>query len=223
MAKKLTDLQDLTQPQRSVLEAVEADKSLHETFFLTGGTLLKARGIVPRESNDLDFFTFSTIDSLAYTQQASHFGEILTKLFGANQVVLAERGFRHIQSNMLIDIVADSTSNIAEFETYSNLKTASLKDLAAHKASAICSRDEIKDYIDISFLTKQQNWSLKDLEMLAEQKFKLGTITEAKLLTEILAKREAFTVTPKLFLRDGEKNTKLVEQQMNYLIENTSL
>jgi len=46
VAKALADLQDLTQPQRAALGAVEADEKLRETFYLTGGTLLKALGIV---------------------------------------------------------------------------------------------------------------------------------------------------------------------------------
>ena len=148
---------------------------------------------------------------------------MLENLFGAGQIAPSERGLRHTASNMLIDIVADAVPNIDEFAFFGRLKTVSLKDITAHKASAICSRDEIKDYIDIAFLTKQQSWSLKDLEILAEEKFKLGTITEPKLLTELLAKQDAFRVTPHLFLRDGWENAKLVEQQIHYLVEDTTL
>lgn len=223
MPDTLADLRDLTSPQRTVLEAVEADRSLRETFYLTGGTLLKALGIVPRESNDLDFFTFPHIDPLTYTQQLVNFHRELEKTFTADQIETTDRGFRHTASQMLIDVVTDTTPNIDDFSAFDNLKTAGLKDLAAHKASAVCSRDEIKDYIDIAFLTKHRHWLLKDLEKLAEQKFKLGTITEEKLITELLAKREAFTITPAFFLRDGEKNAKLVQQQITYLIEQTSL
>lgn len=223
MPQSIDDLQDLTEPQQRVLHAFESDQELTDTFFLTGGTLLKALGIVPRESNDLDFFTFSHIDSLTYTQELVRIQKVLVELFGAEELTTTDRGLRHAASNMLIDCVNDSVPNIDAFASFGHLKTASMKDLAAHKASAICSRDEVKDYIDIAFLTKQYGWLLQDLERLAQQKFALGTITEEKLITELLTKREAFSITPNLFLRDGSENTNLVQQQITYLIEHTSL
>jgi len=58
----ISDFVDLTAEQRTVLEAFERDTTLCDTFYFTGGTLLKALGIVPRLSNDLDFFTFPFIN-----------------------------------------------------------------------------------------------------------------------------------------------------------------
>lgn len=223
MSQAIADFQDLTESQTRVIQAVESDQTLTDTFYLTGGTLLKARGIVPRESNDLDFFTFSEIDSLTYTQQLSRLQRILDEAFGAKQFLPTDRGFQDVTSHILIDVVADAMPNIDSFMSFGRLKTASLKDLAAHKASAICSRDEVKDYIDIAFLTKHEGWLLADLEKLGEEKFKLGTITEEKLVTELLAKREAFAITPGLFLREGQKNATFVTQQIDNLLKNSSL
>ncbi|MBI2644838.1 hypothetical protein HYW94_01515 [Candidatus Uhrbacteria bacterium] len=118
---------------------------------------------------------------------------------------------------------ADGNRNIDEFVLFGNIRTAGLRDSAASKASALCSRDEIKDYIDLAFLTKQQGWLLKDLEEFAEEKFGLGAITEEKLLTELLDKKTSFTIPLHIFLRDAEENRACVERQIAYLIEHVSL
>lgn len=223
MSPTINDLQDLTKPQRQFLARIEHDALFTERFYLTGGTLLKALGVVPRQSNDLDFFTFSTVNAHDFINSLTHVKEQLEELFGARSIAPTDRGLLHTTSNMVIDIVADETPNIDEFVSFGHLRTSSLKDLAAHKASALCSRDEVKDYIDIAYLTKQQGWLLKDLAQLAERKFQLGTISEEKLLTELLAKREAFRIPLEIWLRQPEENSKHVEQQIQHLLETTSL
>lgn len=220
---ELSDLVDLTDIQRSVVEMVAKDELLAKTFFLTGGTLLKARGIVPRESNDLDFFTFATIDGRQLVAALRIMKERLIKKLGEKAIGVTDKGFLHGPSGMAIDAVADAVPNIGDFVLFGQLKTASLLDVAAHKASAICSRDEIKDYIDLAFLTRREDWSLKDLEDLAEKKFGLGTISEEKLLTELIAKRDVFTVRPDLFLRDGAENVTVAQKQIAKLIGNATV
>ncbi len=223
MERLITDFKDLTEPQSSFLSRVEQDEKFTDIFFHTGGTLLKALGIVPRISNDLDFFTFSHVDDHDFWAGHSHARELLEDVFEPGSIIPADKGFLHRESNMVIDIIADGSPNISEFEPFGNLRTASLQDLAAHKASALCSRDELKDYIDIAFLTKDQGWLLEDLARIAEQKFRIGTISEEKLLTELLAKRDAFSISPEIFLRAPEENIATVTTQINYLIDNTSL
>ncbi len=223
MSKSIQDFKDLTDSQLAFLSCVEKDKEFTDVFFLTGGTLLKALGIVPRQSNDLDFFTFSHVNNHDFLAAESHAHDLLKKTFTSGTLTLTDRGFLHAESSMVIDMVADGSPNIGNFESFGNLKTAHLKDLAAHKASALCSRDEIKDYIDIAFLTKQQGWLLQDLAQFAEEKFRLGTISEEKILTEILAKRDAFTIPPTIFLHSPDEHITTVTNQINYLIEHTSL
>lgn len=223
MEKSLTELRDLTEPQRRVLEVVSGDESLVSVFYLTGGTLLKALGIVPRESNDIDLFTFANVDGLKYTQAMSRLRDGLAKKFGEGMLRETDQGFVHVESNMIIDAVHDEIDSIDDFVCYGALKTAGIMDVAANKASAVCSRDEIKDYIDIAFLTKRQGWVLKDLAEMAERKFKLGTISEEKLLTELVAKREQFAVSSVMFLHDGEANARLVDEQVDLLLKEVTI
>lgn len=219
----LTDLVDLTAEQRTVLETIEQDETLCASLYLTGGTLLKALGIVPRHSNDLDLFTFPNVDRRAYFLHRQRVGELLRNAFPADDVRPTEEGYLHAPSGMVIDIVADAIPAIDAMAAFGKLQTAGPRDVAAGKASALCSRDELKDYIDIAFLTHRHRWALRDLEAMAEQKFGLGTITEEKLLAELIAKRDAFTIPDSVFLRDGDEHRRLVQRQVANLIEHTTL
>ena len=216
------DFIDLTPEQRVTLEAFERDSDLCRTFYFIGGTLLKALGIVPRQSNDLDFFTFNTIDARTFAHQRIHFEKILKELFGQD-IEATQQGFIHRTRGMLVDMCHDGIPTIGAFVSYGNLATASMDDNVANKASALCSRDELKDLIDIAFLTKTRKLLLKDFELLAERKFGLGTITEEKLLTELISRREQFDVPAAIFLRDGEKNKAFVREQITHLIEQSTL
>lgn len=216
-------MQNLTDAQFKFLSRVERDKAFTSVFFFTGGTLLKALGVVPRHSNDLDFFTFAEVNDQDFMAAQSRAHDLMEEIFGTDAITLADRGFIHQESGMTIDMVADRSPNIESFKSFGSLQAASLPDLAAHKASALCSRDEVKDYIDVAFLTKLQGWRLQDLERLAEKKFRLGTISEEKLLAELLAKRESFSIPPEIWLDSPEKNTSIVSAQIDYLIAQTSL
>lgn len=223
MYHALSELVDLSDVQYSLLEEVERSDALSHAFYLTGGTLLKARGIVPRISNDLDFFTFPLFDHRAFISCLREFHLLLENIFGSEHIVTTDRGFIHHPSGMIIDVIADEIPNIDEFVLFGKLSTSGFKDLVANKASALCCRDEIKDYVDIAFLTRDQGWSLKQLEEFAEKKFGLGTVTEEKLVTEILSKQSLFTLPPEIFLRNQEENIAIVHQQITHLLETSSL
>lgn len=223
MEQKINDLVDLTQEQATLLAGLARVEQLTDTFFLTGGTWLKAVGVVPRRSMDLDFFTFAKVSEREYLAGLKRLRELMEELFGREAVRLTDKGLLLKESGMIVDAVADASPKIDEFVIIDGLKAAGMKDVAAHKASAVCSRDEIKDYIDIAFLTADKGWGLLDLAEMAEEKFKIGTINEEKLLTELLAKREAFSVPEDIFLRDGSANAARVERQIGRLIEDVSI
>jgi predicted nucleotidyltransferase component of viral defense system len=223
MSHTLSDFIDLTDEQRAVLEAFERDPELCATFYFTGGTLLKALGIVPRLSNDLDFFTFHHVDERTFVVQQERLLKLLKTALGDSAVDITHHGLIHQSGGMIIDCILDAIPPIDEHQLYGNLKVASIKDVAASKASALCSRDEVKDYIDIAFLTKKHGWLLMNLEAYAEQKYKLGTVTEEKLLAELIGKRSQFVIPDEIFLREPEKHKKIVQEQIEVLINTSSL
>ena len=136
---------------------------------------------------------------------------------------MTERGFLLQKAGTRVECVYDVVKNIDDFVPYGNLQTSGLRDFAANKSAAFCVRDEVKDYIDIAFLTKREGWLLGDLADFAEERFRMGTISEEKLLTEILSKRDMFTIPPQIFLRDPQENTTLVHEQVAYLLRSTTL
>lgn len=223
MAHSIKDFRDLTGPQQKLLERLERTPQFTEHFYFTGGTLLKALGIVPRESNDLDFFTFPETDGRTYMAAIGVVRDLLQSTFGERSVVTTERGFLLSETGMVIECIYDIVPAIDDCSSFGNLRTSSLKDLAANKAAAFCVRDEVKDYVDIAFLTKREGWLLSDLADLAEKRFRLGTINEKKLLMELLHKREMLTIPSSIFLRDPARNLALVEKQITYLLDHVTL
>lgn len=220
----LNDLKDLTAVQRKILECMECERSFTDVFHFTGGTLLKALDIVPRESNDLDFFTFPSVDGRTYLKSLADVKGFLSELFGADDVIVTDRGFLMPQSGMRIECVYDAVHAIDDFIPFGRLKTSGLRDLVANKVAAFCVRDEMRDYIDLAFLTAQKGWKLADLAAIAEEKFSLQTITEEKLLTEFLKKKEMFQhCPPAIFLRDQEENAMKVDQQVELLLKESTL
>jgi len=221
--KSLEDFIHLTPPQSQVLRIFHDDPVLRDHFYFTGGTLLKALGIVPRESNDLDFFTFPEVDPMTFTGLVSHAHGLLIDIFGAKNLVNAPKGFIHQESGMIIEFISDQIGSIAVGESYGELKISSLEDLAANKASALCCRDEIKDLIDVAFLTRHQGWKIADLARFAEQKFQIGTISEEKIFEELSAKWEMFEIPAEIFLADGAQHQHFVEQQVQELLQSFQL
>lgn len=223
MPRTLADFVDLTEPQRTALARLEREERFTRTFYFTGGTLLKALGIVPRESNDLDFFTFPGTDARQFREALAAAKHALEEAFGQGAYDETDRGFVLKEHGTFIECIFDLVPLVDEPVRYGNLATAGMRDLAAAKTGALCSRDEVKDYIDIAFLTKRDGLLLADLERLAEEKYHLGMVTEEKLLAELLQKRDLFTIDPARFLRDGAANVQLVQEQIAFLLEHSSL
>ncbi len=223
MVKTIADFVHLTDIQKQVLNLLNRHEVFYKNFYFTGGTLLKAHGIVPRESNDLDFFTFSNINTGEFPLLLKSMKNILVAEFGEKNLTPAPKGFLHNPSGMVIELIADGIKPIDDLVFFDQIATDGLKDIAAKKASALCCRDEVKDLIDIAFLTKRQDWTLADLAEFAQEKFQIGTMQEEKLFEELLSKKKMFVVTPERFLFDGEKNARLVSEQIEHLLTTSSL
>src|SRR3989344_6758361 len=111
----MTDFQDLTETQRRLLLRLEKEQCFTEHFYFTGGTLLKALGIVPRESNDLDFFTFPEVEGHAYAMALTQVRAMLIELFGEENIRSTDRGFLLVREGMRVECIYDSVKNIDEF------------------------------------------------------------------------------------------------------------
>ncbi len=86
MGKTIADFVHLTDIQKRVLSLFDRHEIFYKNFYFTGGTLLKALGIVPRESNDLDFFTFHTVEQESFPRILNAIKKILEKELGADSL-----------------------------------------------------------------------------------------------------------------------------------------
>ena len=139
---------------------------LPKHFYLAGGTAL-ALQIGHRDSIDFDFFTDEDFDTEVLFQT-------LKEIFSTHEVLKT-----HEEKNTLY-ITINNTIKIS-FITFKYplllpvvedqyLRLASTKDIACMKLSAITSRFNFKDYVDIFFLFKQ--FTLQDMLESAQIKFK---------------------------------------------------
>ena len=123
--------------------------ALSPEYYLAGGTSL-ALQIGHRKSVDLDYFIAQNIDTIALRQQ-------LGEVFRAHDLVITFE-----EKNTLWCIIDGvKVSFISRFESFldqpmvvDNFRLASVKDVTVMKLSAICGREEYKDYFDLACLTK---------------------------------------------------------------------
>ena len=138
-----------TPEQRAVLVDLLAVEMLRDRFFLTGGTALSVFYLHHRLSNDLDFFScdLESLEQLDY--------EIRLR-FGMRAVLL--RGSEYIRTyridNTKIDIVRDQlsfkhTRPTIDLEPGRIVSIDTLRNIASNKLTAMASRSEPKDFIDL--------------------------------------------------------------------------
>lgn len=150
----------LTNLQKKILNLVSnlPDK---EAFYLTGGTALSAFYLKHRKSNDLDFFTNVEELILPFTQRL----EICLKRENLETEKL--RGFHSFvelsvsstESSTILHFALDSPFRFEEPLSaieFPELKIDTLIDIATNKLLALFGRAELRDFIDIYFLTKER-------------------------------------------------------------------
>jgi predicted nucleotidyltransferase component of viral defense system len=144
-----------TEKMQNIAQAIF--DNLEKEYYLAGGTAL-ALQIGHRKSIDLDYFINGNIDILKLKNRIS-------EIFKGHEIE-----FTFEEKNTLwciIDMV--KVSFISRFDalmdgvlTVDNFRLASINDLTAMKLSAICGREEYKDYFDLACLatiTDVRSWN----------------------------------------------------------------
>lgn len=141
--------------QDKVLRCIDG---LNTPFYLTGGTALSRNYFNYRYSDDLDFFVNNNPDF-------QKLAEDLVKSLGGYKVdvrLRAETFYSLLVEDILkVDLVNDVASHIGGFEKgaiFSNIDTVT--NILSNKISAVYSRDEPKDVVDIWMIAKsgQIDW-----------------------------------------------------------------
>jgi hypothetical protein len=146
----------LTSLQASFLNAFFAESG-SEAFFLTGGTGLSAFHLHHRVSVDLDLFT---LDDLAFREASLLVPRLAADL---NCQVGRSRRTEHYCEFLLepsageplrIDLVRDFGPQYGEHITVGNVIVDSIENIGANKLTAILSRTEAKDFVDLYFILR---------------------------------------------------------------------
>jgi hypothetical protein len=161
----------LTPLQLAVLErffATDAGKR----FFLTGGTALAAFHLHHRLSVDLDLFT---LDDLAMREAGLLLPQLAADL--GCQIGRA-RTTEHFRQFLLepetgnplqVDLVRDFGPQYGQHSTVGDIVVDSVENIGANKLTAILSRTEAKDFVDLYFIL-QAGYEFEDLLAKAREK-----------------------------------------------------
>jgi len=152
--------------QDKVLKLID---ELKTPFYLTGGTALSRCYFNHRYSDDLDFFVNKDQNFNKLSEQIL---SILMKNFEL-KVIIKSESFISVKINKIlkIDLVNDVQyryGQLEEKEIFS--KVDNVENILSNKLSALISRDEAKDVIDIWVIAKNNKVDWKDIFLSANSK-----------------------------------------------------
>lgn len=137
---------------------------LHTEFFLTGGSALGIFYLEHRRSYGMDFFSFREIDwhrlSNDLTAICSDIGARLKNLQISPHYARYE--IQRDEEKEILDFVHEMTPQInAEKSRFDDIAVDTVDEITVNKWCALLGRTEIKDIIDLYFLSKTVDiWSL---------------------------------------------------------------
>ncbi|MBI2085705.1 nucleotidyl transferase AbiEii/AbiGii toxin family protein [Candidatus Daviesbacteria bacterium] len=165
----------LTTKQLNFLELVSNDKQITKHFYFTGGTALAEFYLQHRLSEDIDLFTEK--EEVNQSVIESFLKKISPKL---SIVEIKKNQFLGLFSYLLIfkdgkklkvDFNYYPFLRIDEGKNFKNLKVDSLYDIAVNKVQTMLTRTRSRDFIDLYFIMKTFDYSLRQLIKDSKVKF----------------------------------------------------
>lgn len=192
----------LTPLQKETLDLLFSEEQFSKIFYLTGGTALAAFFLEHRHSDDLDFFTNAPdIDFLF---------PLLKKFEQQGKLAIESRTPQYIrtrfQGELKTDFVQDVPFRVGVPFSRGHWKIDALENISLNKVSAIQGRLDVKDYVDLYFLLKED--PKKIFAWLEQARQKDGSI-EPFLWSRIIGDVETFRILPRMIkpLTLGELTT----------------
>ncbi len=142
---------------------------------MTGGTALAAFYYFHRLSEDIDLFIEKeeVNHQLVFSFLKNNAGKLgVTKIKVSQFLGLVS--FKLIYQNgdqLKVDFNYYPFPQINRGKKFKNLSIDSINDIAANKIHTIFMKPRMRDYIDLYFILKNENYSLKDLIINAKAKF----------------------------------------------------
>lgn len=165
----------LAPKQFNFLELTQAQTSITRRFYLTGGTALAAFYLHHRLSEDIDLFTESAEVDIQTVEA------FLQKISPALRIKRIKRSqFLGLISYLLIfddeerlkvDFNYYPFPRINKGKKYKNLDLDSIYDIAVNKVHTLFMKPRARDYIDLYFILKTENYSLERLIIDSKAKF----------------------------------------------------
>jgi hypothetical protein len=183
----------LTSLQRTVLDAVFADEALARSFYLTGGTALAAFYLFHRYSDDLDLFTNDQSLELVWptVQQLAQSLGLAVESRTPQFIRL-----RH-PDGLRVDVVHDVPFRVGIPVRHGAWLVDTLDNITLNKVAAIQGRLDVKDYVDLYLLLKDDPPRI--LIWLAQAKQKDASI-EPFLWSRVIGDVETFRVLPRMII-----------------------
>ena len=189
MVNKMREDRDCyaSEEQQNLLNELAGIDFIHTNFFLTGGTALSVFFLRHRTSEDLNFFTIDSVD-------LSVLDTVLKRIFsGETTVIQSSRMFlSYLIADVKVDFVIDplSSKDIRPkliLGLGNSISIDTLDNICSNKLATVMSRLEIKDIIDLYFISielwnKSEDRFFKDvMKMLKKRKHCLMTLQQQRI------------------------------------------
>ena len=181
----------LTPLQRKVLDAVFAEEAFAQSFYLTGGTALAAFHLFHRYSDDLALFTNDQPLELVWPT--------LQRFLPALGLTVESRTPQFVRlrhpEGLRVDVVHEVPFRVGVPMRQGTWLIDTLDNITLNKVAAIQGRLDVKDYVDLYLLLKDDPPRI--LTWLAQAKQKDGSI-EPFLWSRLIGDVETFRVLPRM-------------------------
>lgn len=165
----------LTPKQLEFLEFAQSESQITKRFYLTGGTALAEFYLHHRYSVDIDLFCEkeevdqSVVESfLKNSSQKLKIAKIKRSQF----LGLFSYTLIYTDGDALkVDFNFYPFPRIEKGTTFKKLEVDSLLDIATNKVHTLFMKPRTRDYIDLYFIFKKEDFDLKKLVLLAKAKF----------------------------------------------------
>lgn len=168
----LTTTPVLTDWQKDILRRFFASP-LTKPFFLTGGTALSAFYFAHRDSKDFDFFSMESFDM---DRISSLLRTIAVEVNAAFEEKVTTQTYKEVYIShpsgwvQRVDLVREQPVHFGTIQTIDGVRVDTLENIGSNKITAMLSRLEPKDYIDLYIIVHQSAWSFEKLFELARKK-----------------------------------------------------
>lgn len=192
----------LTSKQLKFLECIQQESSITSSFYLTGGTALSEFYLSHRLSEDIDLFSESQeVDPDA----VDAFLQKISQKLGIKKIQRAQ--FLGLFTYVLIFINNEKLKvdfsyypfpRIEKGIIYNKIHIDSIRDIAANKLHTLFMKPRARDYVDLYFILKRENFSIPKLILDAKAKFDWH-IDSLTLASQFMRVKE-FTDIPKMLI-----------------------